>query len=193
MIYPIVVYGHPVLRRKSVEVQQGQEGLQEFIRDLWETMHISDGIGLAGPQVGKSLRIFVIDTAGLADEDPSLKNFKSAFINPAIVERTGEREPFNEGCLSIPNIREDVVRESRIRIQYYDEDFNFHDESYDGVLSRIIQHEYDHLEGILFTDLIPPIRKRLLKGKLNAISRGKFDANYKTVLPKMKLEPEILK
>ena len=159
---------------------------------MWETMYVSDGIGLAAPQVGKSVRMFVIDASHFAEEDPSLAGFKKTFINPKIMETSGEMKPFNEGCLSIPNIREDVVREPHIRIQYFDKEFNFHDEEYDGIASRIIQHEYDHLEGILFTDLVPSIRKRLLKGKLNAISRGKFEAVYKTILPKKKLDSETL-
>jgi len=192
MIYPVVVYGHQVLRKISREIEKDEEGLQEFIKNIWETMYVSDGIGLASPQVGKSVRLFVIDTDGLTEDDPSLKGFKRVFINPEIVEKTGEREPFNEGCLSIPKIREDVARESRIRIQYYDENFEFHDEYYDGIASRIIQHEYDHLDGILFTDLVPALRKRLLKNKLNAISKGKFEASYKTILPRKKLNPDSL-
>ena len=192
MIYPVVVYGHPVLRKKSREVRKDEEGLSEFIKDLWETMYVSDGIGLAAPQVGKSVRIFVIDAEALAEDDATLKGFKKTFINPKIVEKNGDKEPFNEGCLSIPNIREDVIREPGIRIQYYDQEFNFFDEEYDGIASRIIQHEYDHLEGILFTDLVPPLRKRLLKSKLNAISKGKFEATYKTILPKKKLNPDSL-
>lgn len=188
MVYPIVVYGHPVLRKKAKEIERDQEGLKKFIEDMWETMYVSDGLGLASPQIGKSVRMFVIDGNALAEDHPSMKDFKTVFINPVITERFGTKEPFNEGCLSIPNIREDVERQSNIRIQYYDEDFNFHDEVYDGVASRIIQHEYDHLEGILFTDLISPIRKRLLKSKLNAISRGKIEVAYKIVLPKKKLE-----
>jgi peptide deformylase len=192
MIYPIVVYGHPVLRRKSREVSRNEEGLSEFIKDLWETMYVSDGIGLAAPQVGKNVRLFVIDAESLLKDDPTLEGFKKTFVNPIIVEKSGDKEPFNEGCLSIPNIREDVIREPRIRIQYYDEEFNFFDEQYDGIASRIIQHEYDHLEGILFTDLVPVLRKRLLKGKLNAISKGKFEASYKTILPKKKLNPDSL-
>ena len=192
MIYPVVVYGHPVLRKKSREINKEEEGLQSFIKNIWETMYVSDGIGLAAPQVGKSVRLFVIDASSFAKDDLSLTGFKKTFINPKILEKTGEMTPFNEGCLSIPNIREDVVREPWIRIQYFDEEFNFHDEEYEGIASRIIQHEYDHLEGILFTDLVSSIRKRLLKGKLNAISKGKFEAVYKTILPKKKLNSESL-
>ncbi len=192
MIYPIVVYGHPVLRKRSRDLLKDEEGVQEFIKNMWETMYVSDGIGLAAPQVGKAVRLFVIDADSLSDEDPSLKGFKKAFINPVILERTGDMSPFNEGCLSIPNIREDVIRESGITIRYYDEDFELHEEYYDGIASRIIQHEYDHLEGILFTDLVQPLKKRLLKNKLNAISKGKFEASYKTILPKKRLNTDTL-
>lgn len=192
MIYPIVIYGHPVLRKRARELKKDEEGLQEFINDMWETMYASDGLGLAAPQVGKSVRLFVIDADSLSDNDPSLKGFKKTFINPQIIERNGEISPFNEGCLSIPNIREDVVREPGIRLRYRDENFELHEEYYDGIISRIIQHEYDHLEGILFTDLVQPLRKRLLKNKLNAISKGKFEASYKTILPKKRLNTETL-
>jgi len=187
MIYPVIVYGHPVLRKISAEIAKDHPGLDVFIEDLFETMYASDGIGLAAPQVGQAIRLFVIDASPLAEDEPDLKDFKKVFINPKIVSKTGDHSAFNEGCLSIPNIREEVDREPRIRIQYYDRDFNFYDEEYDGTISRIIQHEYDHLEGILFTDLVSPIRKRLLRSKLMAISKGKFEASYKTVLPNKKV------
>lgn len=186
MVFPIYVYGHPVLRKVTGNIDKDYKDLQQFIADMFETMYDSDGIGLAAPQTGKSVRLIVIDTTSIKDEDPSLKDFKKVFINPLILERTGEITPFNEGCLSIPGIREDVSRESKIRISYYDRDFNFYNEWYDGVLSRIIQHEYDHLDGILFTDHLAPLTKRLLRNKLNGISKGKFDVDYKTVLPAKK-------
>ena len=183
MIFPIYVYGHPVLRKVTGNIDKDYKDLQQFIADMFETMYDSDGIGLASPQAGKSVRLFIVDTTPLEDKDPLLKDFKKVFINPSIIERTGEITPFNEGCLSIPGIREDISRESKIRISYYDRDFNFYNEWYDGVLSRIIQHEYDHLDGILFTDHLAPLKKRLLRNKLNGISKGKFDVDYKTVLP----------
>jgi len=183
MIFPIYVYGHPVLRKVAGNIEKDYKDLPQFIDDMFETMYVSDGIGLAAPQVGKSVGLFVIDATSIEDEDPALKDFKKAFINPQILERSGEITPFNEGCLSIPGIREDVSRESKIRISYYDSDFNFYDEWYDGILSRVIQHEYDHLDGILFTDHLAPLKKRLLRNKLNGISKGKFDVDYKTVLP----------
>ena len=187
MVLPVVVYGHPVLRKKAVEIEPDFEYFQELLKDMWETMYVSDGIGLACPQIGKSLRLFVIDAVLLKKMIHRWKNSKKAFINPRIVEKTGGIWTFNEGCLSIPNIREDINRESKIRIEYYDEDFAFHDEHFEGVMARIIQHEYNHLEGILFTDLVSPIRKRLLKSKLMAISKGKFEVSYKTILPKKKV------
>ncbi len=187
MIFPVYVYGHPVLRKLAKEIDEDYKDLDQFIKDMFETMYISDGIGLASPQVGRSIRLFIIDASPLEDEDPSFSDFKKVFINPQIIEKTGDKSNFNEGCLSIPNLREEVSREPDIRIQYYDEDFNFYDEVYSGTISRVIQHEYDHLEGVLFTDRVSPIRKRLLKGKLTGISKGKFEASYKTILPNNKV------
>ncbi|MFO7843653.1 MAG: peptide deformylase [Bacteroidales bacterium] len=184
MIYPIVIYGSPILRKVAKEIDQDYPHLKEFIADMWETMYHSDGIGLASPQVGKSIRLFVIDGTPMEEDDPILKDFKKVFINPQITERIEEDILYSEGCLSIPLIREEVMRPAKIRIEYYDENFNFHDEWFEGVAARIIQHEYDHLEGILFTDKVAPIKKRLLKHKLQAISKGKFNVDYKYKLAK---------
>ena len=184
MILPVYVYGSPVLRKKSIPVDQNYEGLHTFIADLWETMYNSDGVGLAAPQVGKSIRIFVIDSSAMESDDPSVKGFKKTFINPKIIEKTGEEILFVEGCISIPHIREEVSRPPQIRIQYYDEEWIYHDEAFEGVPARIIQHEYDHLEGILFVDKIPAIRRKLLNGRLSAISRGKIDVSYKIKTPR---------
>jgi len=184
MVYPIVVYGSPILRRTARDVDKDYPGLEQFVADLWETMHKSDGVGLAAPQVGKSIRIFVIDTSELDENDPSLKDFKRTFINPKIISNDGELWTSNEGCLSLPKLREDVERRSKIRIQYLDENWNFHDEEYTGVKARVIQHEYDHLDGILFIDLLSPLRKKLLKGKLSDITKCKVDVNYKIRLLK---------
>ena len=186
MVYPILIYGHPILRKVAREVDRGYPGFETFLKDLWETMYKSDGVGLAAPQVGHSIRVFVIDTAALAENDPSIKPFRKAFINPNIIEKTGDIILYNEGCLSLPNLREDVEREARVRIQYLDEDFVFHDEYYEGVQARVIQHEYDHLEGILFPDRLKPLRRKLLKGKLNALMKGNFKAGYQTILPREK-------
>ena len=184
MTYPILVYGHPVLRKMSVEIDKDWPGLKQFIDDMFETMYNSDGLGLAAPQVGKSVRIFIIDGKPIAEDEPELADFKKVFINAHITEKYGDFALMNEGCLSIPNIREEVNRESHIRINYYDENWQYFDEVYDGYKARIILHEYDHLDGILFTDKISPLKKRLLKSKLLAISKGKFEADYKTVLPR---------
>lgn len=184
MVLPVYVYGMPVLRKVAREIEEDEEGLQELIENMFETMYKSDGIGLAAPQVGVSKRIFIIDASPMEEDDPSLKDFKQVFINPEIIEEDGEEWEFNEGCLSIPKIREDVYRKSKIRIQYYDEKFNFHDKSLEGIKARIIQHEYDHLNGRLFVDRIPPLRKKLLNAKLNAISKGKVDIDYKIIFPK---------
>jgi peptide deformylase len=188
MIYPIVVYGHPVLKKVAAEIDKEFPNLNQLIADLFETMYYSEGLGLAAPQIGKSIRIFVIDGKPAAEDEPSLADFKKAFINPHITERSGELVPMNEGCLSIPNLREEVLRESHIRINYYDENREYHDEEFEGYKARIIQHEYDHLDGILFPDRLTPLRRRLLKGKLMAISKGNFEADYKTILPGQKIK-----
>jgi peptide deformylase len=188
MVYPIYVYGHPVLRKVAKDIDKDYEGLDQLIDDMFETMRASDGIGLAAPQIGKSIRLFVVDGAPLADDEPDLASFRYVFINPYIRERKGDVVLMNEGCLSIPQLREEVNRESTIRIEYYDRNWEFHNEVITGFRARIIEHEYDHLDGVLFTDLVSPLRKRLLKSKLAGISKGKFDVDYKTVLPKQKVK-----
>jgi peptide deformylase len=188
MVYPIVIYGHPVLRKIAEDIDENFPGLDQLINDLFETMYHAEGIGLAAPQIGKSVRIFVIDGTPAAEDDPTMEGFKKAFINAHITEKAGELVPMSEGCLSIPKLREEVNRQSHIRIEYYDQNWEFHDETYDGYKARVIQHEYDHLDGVLFPDRISPLRKRLLKGKLNAISKGIFEAEYKTILPGQKIK-----
>jgi len=187
MTYPIVVYGHAVLKKTAVDIEKDYPELQKLVDDLFDTMYHSEGLGLAAPQIGKSIRVFVIDGTPVAEDEPQLAGFKKAFINAHIVEKCGDLVPMNEGCLSIPHLREEVKRESHIRMHYYDENWEFHDEVFDGYKARIIQHEYDHLDGILFVDRINPLRRRLLKGKLTDISKGKFEADYKTILPGQKL------
>ncbi|OFX19751.1 MAG: peptide deformylase [Bacteroidetes bacterium GWA2_31_9b] len=184
MIYPIVIYGSPVLRKVAQEIDKDYPELNKFITDMWETMYESDGLGLAAPQVGKSIRLFVIDGEPLEEDEPALKNFKKVFINAKIIESSAETISLNEGCLSIPNLREEVSRPIKIRIDYFDEHFNHFDEWYEGMAARVIQHEYDHIEGILFTDKVSPLTKRLIKGKLASISKGKFSVDYKFRLPK---------
>ncbi len=178
MILPVFLYGSAVLRKVSKDVTEDYPDLDRFIDSLFETMYASDGIGLAAPQVGKSIRVFVVDASSFEEEDALLKDFKKVFINPKIISYEGEFSAFNEGCLSIPEIREDVERESAIRIRYCDRDFRYREEYYEGIPARIIQHEYDHLEGRLFTDLISPIKKRLLKRKLSSIRKGKIEVKY---------------
>ncbi len=179
MVFPIFVYGSPVLRKVAEEITKDYPGLQSFISDMWETMYKSDGIGLAAPQVGRSIRLFVIDGSPMEEDDPSMTDFKKVFINAKIINREGDEWIFNEGCLSLPNIREDVLRKTRITMEYFDEQFNHHIEDFDGLKARIIQHEYDHLDGVLLVDHISAIKRKLLAGKLNAISRGKVDVSYK--------------
>ena len=178
MIYPIMLYGSPVLRKVSKEIDKSFSGLKTLIEDMFDTMYKAEGMGLAAPQIGKSLRMFILDASSLKESEPELEGFKKVFINPSIIEEDGEEWSFNEGCLSIPLIREDVIRKQRIRIQYFDENWNFHDDYFEGVKARIIQHEYDHLKGILFTDKVSPLKKKLLKSKLIEISRGKVEVNY---------------
>jgi len=179
MIYPIVVYGSPVLRKIAKEIPQDYPTLTSLISDMFDTMYKSDGMGLAAPQIGKSIRVFVVDATSLADEDPDLKDFKKVFVNAKLELLEEEKITMNEGCLSLPKIREDVERNNRVRIIYYDENWTFHDEIYEGLKARVIQHEYDHLDGVLFIDKIPPLRRKLLQGKLNDISKCKVDVNYK--------------
>ncbi|MDX9929363.1 MAG: peptide deformylase [Bacteroidales bacterium] len=183
MIYPVVVYGHPVLRKVARDIDRDYPGLDPLVNDLFETMHASEGVGLAAPQIGKSVRIFVVDGTPLAEDDPEMDGFRMVFINARITEKSGEILPMNEGCLSIPNIREEVNRESYLRMTWYDDKWVFHDEVFTGYKARVIQHEYDHLDGVLFTDKVSPLRRRLLQRKLNDISKGRFEVSYKTILP----------
>ncbi|MDR3062054.1 MAG: peptide deformylase [Dysgonamonadaceae bacterium] len=179
MILPIYLCGQQVLRKVCRDIPAGYEDLNQLIENMFETMYNADGIGLAGPQVGLDYRIFVIDLNVFADEKPEFKNFKKVFINAVITERDGEDVVAEEGCLSIPGIHENVTRKNRIRIQYLDENMNPHDEIFEGYKARVIQHEYDHIEGILFVDHLSGIRKQLLKGKLNNILKGRTNCSYK--------------
>ena len=186
MILPIIGYGDPVLRKKAVEIPQEYPNLNQIIADMFETMYNAYGVGLAAPQVGLAIRIFTIDTRPFSeDEDLSkeeqkkLSGFKKVFINPTMIKEEGEEWGFNEGCLSIPEVREDVYRHERITIEYYDQEFNKHTEEYDGLIARVIQHEYDHLEGILFTDKLSQLKKRLITKKLQNIMEGKTRPDYK--------------
>ena len=182
MIYPIVMYGDAVLRKKAKDIEKGKD-ISELINDMFETMHAAHGIGLAAPQIGKGIRLFVVDGTTLEDE-PALKDFKMVFLNPEMVNEEGKPWPFEEGCLSIPNIREEVERPEKIRIRYFDADWTVHEDQFDGMQARIIQHEYDHIEGKLFIDYLTPLKKRMLKGKLNDISKGEVDTEYRILAPK---------
>ena len=180
MILPIYLYGQPELRRATNDIEQSTPELKQLISDMYETLTYADGCGLAAPQIGKSIRLFVVDGTELAEEYPDCKDFKMAFVNPEIVEESDETVTYSEGCLSLPGISENVVRPKSIRIRYQDADFKEHEEVFDGFRARIIQHEYDHLEGHVFTDRISPIRRQFVKGKLQNIVKGKVGAKYKT-------------
>ena len=190
MILPIVAYGDPVLRKKGEEVKPDHPELNTLIANMWETMYNAHGVGLAAPQVGASLRLFLVDTAGFAEEGEDdyelLKNFKKVFINPTLLETTGDPWKFNEGCLSIPEIHEDIARPEEITIRYQDENFNWHEETYDDLIARVILHEYDHIEGVLFTDRMTAFKRKMLQGRLNNISRGKVDVGYRMRFPLLK-------
>ena len=179
MILPIVAYGSNVLRSACKEIDSSYSNLDQLIENMFETMYAASGVGLAAPQINKSIRLFIVDTSPFKDdESPDHVVCKKIFINPKITSLTGESWSFSEGCLSIPEIREDVKRLSEITIEYFDKDFNKHTEIYDGLNARVILHEYDHIEGILFVDKISPLRKRMIKGKLKDISNGILNANY---------------
>ncbi|HLO90573.1 MAG TPA: peptide deformylase [Lentimicrobium sp.] len=186
MVFPVVAYGHPILRKVATDITKDYEGLEQFIADMFETMYASNGVGLAAPQVNRSIRLFVIDTTPYKEDYPGEENMKRVFINPKITEETGEEWAFNEGCLSIPEIREDIIRKPDVHIQYYDENFVYHDEVITGALARVIQHEYDHLEGILFIDHVTPLRRIMLKRKLADISKGAVKTDYKMIYPNLK-------
>lgn len=191
MVLPIVVYGDPVLRKVCTDIDKNYEGLDQLIKDMFETMYAANGVGLAAPQINKAIRLFIVDATPFADveedeeseftkeELEEIKHFKKVFINARILDEEGDEWKFSEGCLSIPKIREDVSRKPKLKIEYYDENFKKHTEEYDGVIARVIQHEYDHIEGVLFTDKISPLKRKLIAGKLNDISKGKINADYK--------------
>jgi peptide deformylase len=190
MVLPIVAYGEPVLKKRADEVKKDDDSVKELIADMFDTMYNANGVGLAAPQVGRSIRLFVVDGSSFAEDDEPethyMRDFKHVFINPKIVEEKGSEWGFNEGCLSIPGIREEVFRKEDLKIHYYDEHFKEHTKSFSGFAARIIQHEYDHLEGKLFVEKINPLRRQLLKRKLEEISKGDVDVKYKMRFPKKK-------
>lgn len=193
MILPIVAYGDPVLRKVGKDITQDYPKLEELIVNMRETMKNAQGVGLAAPQIGKDIRLFLIDASPFAEneeldqeERDFLKNFNKTFINAQIIEEEGEEWVFSEGCLSIPNINEDVYREETIHVEYVDENFEQKEETLSGLAARIFQHEYDHIEGILFTDKLSTLKKRLLKKRLDNISKGNIDVDYRMKFPKQK-------
>lgn len=181
MIYPIVAYGDPVLKKVAKDINKKEIDVKKLASEMFDTMYNAHGVGLAAPQIGKSIRMFVVDAEPMDEEECA--GFKKVFINPEIIEEFGEDWTFNEGCLSIPEVREDVVRAEGILIRYFDENWVEHEEEFEGLKARVIQHEYDHIEGILFTDHISAFRKRLVKGKLSNISKGKIHPNYNMRFP----------
>ena len=181
MILPIVAFGAPILRKKCVDITPEYPELETLLANMWETMYEASGVGLAAPQINKAIRLFLIDTSPFVEDEEETEEVivKKTFINARIIEEKGEEWDFNEGCLSIPDVREDVSRKSTITIEYFDENFKKHTDIYNGLTARVIQHEYDHVDGILFIDKISALRKRMIKGKLMDISKGKVNAAYK--------------
>jgi len=186
MILPVTAYGHPILKKVAEDIAKDYPNLPELVDNMFETMYAAEGVGLAAPQINKSIRLFLVDATPYADEIDGAVDFKKIFINPYITEEEGIEFLHEEGCLSIPNIREEVSRKPNIRIEYYDENWEFHDEEYDGMLARIIQHEYDHLEGKLFVEKISSLRKTLLKRKLQDITKGNIKVDYRMIFPAQK-------
>lgn len=193
IVLPIYAYGNPVLKKEAEEISADYPKLGELIENMFETMYNANGVGLAAPQVGLGIRLFIVDASPFAEDEEEdgedlshLEDFKKVFINPEIYEESGEEWGFTEGCLSIPDIREEVMRQPKIRIKYMDENFQEYDEEYDGFAARVIQHEYDHVDGVLFTDKINPMRRRLLESRLKDIAKGKSRPGYRMFFPGQK-------
>ena len=186
MILPIVAYGHPTLKAIAQPITPDYPELDKLIDDMWETLAHSEGVGLAAPQVNKSIRLFLVDGNPFYPDYLAAKDFKQVFINAELLETFGDMVPFKEGCLSLPNIYEEVMRPDKIRIKYLDEKFQEHEEVFEGIRARIIQHEYEHLQGHVFVDDVAPLRKTLLQGKLRGISEGKCDVDYRMIFPHKK-------
>ena len=180
MIYPIVIYGSQVLRNKSENITADYPELKKLIEDMWITLAEAEGVGLAAPQIGKNIRLFIVDCTPWGEDDPTLADYRKVFINAEIYERSEETSLFEEGCLSLPGLHENVRRPVSIRMRYLDENFVEHDEEFDGYPARVIQHEYDHIEGKVFTDHLSPLRRNLLKGKILNLAKGKYRCAYKT-------------
>ncbi len=183
MILPILAYGDPILKKKAVPIEPDHPGLEELISNMWETMYNAQGVGLAAPQVGHSIRLFIIDANPFAEDHPELKDFKKVFINAEILEETGKEWLFNEGCLSFPELREDINRKPEIKLRYQDENFRQYEETFSGMAARIIQHEYDHIDGVLMVDRMSALKRRLIRKKLSNISRGAVNPGYLMKFP----------
>ena len=184
MKLPIYAYGHPILRKETLEIEDNYPDLKGLLDNMFETMYYSKGMGIAAPQIGKNIRIFIIDTLQLESderEEEASEFIKEVFINPIIIEESGKSWEYEEGCLSIPDVRGHVYRHAQVRIEYYNEKFELKDKVFDGITARVIQHEYDHLEGILFVDLLKPLKKRFVKKKLDKIKKGYTQADYKMI------------
>lgn len=191
MVFPIVAYGHPVLRKVAKDIEPDYPGLAKLIEDMWETMYASAGVGLAAPQINKDIRLFVVDTvqmfSGMKESErkeyPDSPGIKGVFINAHVMELNGDEWLYNEGCLSIPKIREDILRHRVVALEYQDENFQSHQRIFQGLTARVILHEYDHLDGKLFIDHVSPLKRKLMRGKLSDISKGKIKVNYKMLFP----------
>ncbi|KEO72811.1 peptide deformylase [Anditalea andensis] len=182
MIYPIVAYGNPILKREAEEIEEGKD-VSALISDMFDTMGNASGVGLAAPQINQGIRLFVMDSSLMLDEEDEEKGIRRAFINPIILDEYGDDFGFEEGCLSIPEIRAEIIRPEKLTLEYYDENWKLHEEEFSGMTARVIQHEYDHLEGILFVDYLKGLKKRLLKSKLIDVSKGKVSTDYRMIYP----------
>jgi peptide deformylase len=192
MILPVVAFGHPTLRKVCVPITENYPNLSEIISNMWETMYHTNGVGLAAPQINQTIRLFIVDTVQIVegadvDEKDDFKDekpIKKVFINPEIIELAGDDWKYNEGCLSIPKVREDVMRAEEVTLKYQDENFEYHTETFDRITARVILHEFDHIEGKLFIDYLNPLKKRMIKSKLDDISKGKVRVDYRMLFPK---------
>lgn len=182
MIYPIVAYGSPILKKEAIDIEEGLD-TQKLIKDMFATMDHASGVGLAAPQINQGVRLFVIDSTLMLDEEDEEKGIRRVFINPIILDEYGDEYGFEEGCLSIPEVRAEITRPEKLTLEYYDENWNLKEEEFSGMTARVIQHEYDHLEGILFVDYLKGLKKRLVKSKLIDVSKGKVSTDYRMIYP----------
>jgi peptide deformylase len=182
MIYPIVAFGNPILKKEAEEIAEGTN-IDTLIKDMYATMDFANGVGLAAPQINQGIRLFVIDSSLMLDEDEEEKGIRRVFINPIILDEYGDEYAFEEGCLSIPEVRAEIIRPEKLTIEYYDENWNLKEEEFSGMTARVIQHEYDHLEGILFVDYLKGLKKRLVQAKLIDVSKGKISTDYRMIYP----------